>query len=74
MSHSIDNISNSIDNISMLIVFHLLCTARYDRGANELVCDAIGVAYPIIDGVPNLVPQDARMLKNTTTETSEESS
>lgn len=28
--------------------------------------DAIGVAYPIISGAPNLVPQDARMLKEST--------
>ena len=50
---------------------------RYDKEANELVCDAISVTYPIIDGVPNLVPQDARMLEKSTAtagrETTEES-
>jgi len=55
-------------------MIHFLCTVRYDKEANELVCDAIGVAYPIINGVPNLVPQDARIFKNSTTEASEEPS
>ncbi|XP_064612490.1 UPF0434 protein Mmar10_2939-like [Liolophura sinensis] len=36
---------------------------RYDKVHNELVSDDIGVAYPIVNGIPNLVPQDARMLK-----------
>ncbi|KAK7493822.1 hypothetical protein BaRGS_00014963 [Batillaria attramentaria] len=47
---------------------HLVCPLskkdlRYDKQRNELVCDEIGVAYPIVNGIPNLVPQDARMLK-----------
>lgn len=37
---------------------------RYDKVNNELVCDELGVAYPIVNGIPNLVPQDARMLKD----------
>ncbi|XP_060596722.1 protein preY, mitochondrial-like [Ruditapes philippinarum] len=36
---------------------------RYDKETSELVSDSIGVAYPIKNGVPNLVPQDARMLE-----------
>ncbi|XP_063443337.1 protein preY, mitochondrial-like [Mytilus trossulus] len=36
---------------------------RYDKENNELVCDEIQVAYPIINGIPNLIPQDARKLK-----------
>ncbi|KAK7114425.1 UPF0434 protein Sde_1297-like [Littorina saxatilis] len=48
---------------------HLVCPLskkdlRYDKEKNELVCDELGVAYPIVNGIPNLVPQDARMLKN----------
>lgn len=27
-----------------------------------MVSDEIGVAYPIIDGIPNLVPSDAKRL------------
>lgn len=40
--------------------------SRYDKVHNELVSDDIGVAYPIVNGIPNLVPQDARMLKKDT--------
>ncbi|KAK6185170.1 hypothetical protein SNE40_007462 [Patella caerulea] len=36
---------------------------RYDKETNQLLSDEIGVAYSIIDGIPNLNPQDARMLK-----------
>ncbi|XP_077983516.1 UPF0434 protein Mmar10_2939-like [Glandiceps talaboti] len=40
---------------------------RYDKEKNELVNDTMGVAYPILpNGVPNLIPQDARMFKNET--------
>ncbi|XP_041376918.1 protein preY, mitochondrial-like [Gigantopelta aegis] len=39
---------------------------RYDKDANELVCDEMGVAYPIINGIPNLIPQDARKIKDDT--------
>jgi len=35
---------------------------RFDESAQELVCDSIGVAYPIRNGVPHLIPADARML------------
>ncbi|XP_005107948.1 protein preY, mitochondrial [Aplysia californica] len=36
---------------------------RYDAANQELVCDDLGVAYPIVDGIPNLNPHDGRMLK-----------
>ncbi|XP_038067426.1 protein preY, mitochondrial-like [Patiria miniata] len=36
---------------------------RYDVEASELVNDELGVAYKIIDGIPNLIPEDARMIK-----------
>ncbi|XP_040183389.1 protein preY, mitochondrial [Rana temporaria] len=35
---------------------------RYDESTNELINDDLGIAYPIIDGIPNLIPQDARMI------------
>ncbi|CAI9559082.1 unnamed protein product [Staurois parvus] len=34
---------------------------RYDESTNELINDDLGIAYPIIDGIPNMIPQDARM-------------
>lgn len=33
---------------------------RYDRKAGELVSDAAGLAYPIHNGVPIMLVEDAR--------------
>jgi uncharacterized protein YbaR (Trm112 family) len=35
---------------------------RYDPASNELISDELGVAYPIVNGIPNLVPSDGRIL------------
>ncbi|XP_042609028.1 protein preY, mitochondrial isoform X1 [Cyprinus carpio] len=37
-------------------------TLRYDERSNELINEEFGIAYPIIDGIPNMIPQDARMI------------
>ncbi|KAM3940401.1 protein preY, mitochondrial [Leptodactylus fuscus] len=37
---------------------------RFDESTNELVNDDLGIAYPIIDGIPNMIAQDARMIHN----------
>ena len=36
--------------------------SRYEEKTNELVCDKINVAYPIVNGIPNLVPTDGRLI------------
>lgn len=45
----------------------LVCPAtrtplRYDRDAQELISDAAGVAYPIRDGTPVMLADEARRL------------
>lgn len=36
---------------------------RYKSETNELINDELGIAYPIIDGIPNMIPQDARLIQ-----------
>ncbi|KAG9467180.1 hypothetical protein GDO78_015463 [Eleutherodactylus coqui] len=35
---------------------------RYEKSTNELINYELGIAYPIVDGIPNMIPQDARMI------------
>ena len=35
---------------------------EYDRAANELISRAAGLAYPIRDGIPIMLPEEARIL------------
>lgn len=37
---------------------------RYDEAAQELISDAAGLAYPIREGVPVMLPDEARALED----------
>ena len=37
-------------------------TLRYDEGAQELISDKAGLAYPIRDGIPIMLVDEAREL------------
>ncbi|HTH97647.1 MAG TPA: Trm112 family protein [Stellaceae bacterium] len=41
-------------------------TLRYDREAQELISDEAGLAYPIRDGIPIMLVDEARPLKDET--------
>ncbi|XP_037676403.1 protein preY, mitochondrial-like [Choloepus didactylus] len=34
---------------------------RYEASTHELINEELGIAYPIIDGIPDMIPQAARM-------------
>ncbi|MFC3528066.1 Trm112 family protein [Paracoccus mangrovi] len=38
-------------------------TLRYDAGAQELISEAAGLAFPIRDGIPIMLLNEARQIK-----------
>uniref|UniRef100_A0A3Q3X3X6 Protein preY, mitochondrial n=1 Tax=Mola mola TaxID=94237 RepID=A0A3Q3X3X6_MOLML len=36
---------------------------RYEAKTNELINKELGIAYPIVDGIPNMIPQEARLIQ-----------
>ncbi|KAL5230720.1 hypothetical protein ABZP36_029496 [Zizania latifolia] len=36
--------------------------SRYCEASGSLVSDAIGVSFPIVDGIPYLVPKDGKLM------------
>ncbi|KAF7651719.1 hypothetical protein LDENG_00106480 [Lucifuga dentata] len=39
---------------------------RYEPKTNELINEELGIAYPINDGIPNMIPQEARLIQKDT--------
>lgn len=39
-------------------------TLRYDRARNELISTAAGLAFPIRDGIPIMLAEEARPLED----------
>jgi hypothetical protein len=37
-------------------------TLKYNRDTQELISEAAGLAYPIQDGIPVMIPSEARSL------------
>lgn len=40
-----------------------LVPPRYEAKTNELINEELGIAYPITDGIPNMIPQEARVIQ-----------
>lgn len=60
--------------IDAWLLERLVCPAtrtplRYDAARQELVSEAAGVAYPVRDGVPVLLVEEARRLDSTSSRT-----
>ena len=59
----------SADEVDPRLLEILVCpltksTLRYDRDAAELISDAAGLAFPIRDGVPIMLVDEAREIRN----------
>lgn len=44
----------------------LLPLPRYEAKTNELINEELGIAYPIVGGIPNMIPQEARLIQKDT--------
>jgi uncharacterized protein YbaR (Trm112 family) len=57
--------SGKIDPKLLEILVCPLCHAplRYDAAAQELISDQAGLAFPIRDGIPVMLVEDARRLE-----------
>ena len=60
--------SDNITGIDPKLLEILVCPLTkgpltYDSDAQELISDAAGLAYPIRDGIPIMLPEEARELK-----------
>lgn len=48
--------------LAMLVCPVTRTPLRYDPATAELISDAAGLAFPVRDGIPVLLPDDARKL------------
>ncbi|MGI9380596.1 MAG: Trm112 family protein [Methyloligellaceae bacterium] len=59
--------AESTDAVDPKLLEILVCpvtksTLHYDREKQELISEAAGLAYPIRDGIPIMLPDEARKL------------
>jgi uncharacterized protein len=56
-------------NLKQELISMLVCPISkekliYDKDANELIAKKSGLAYPVKDGIPIMLPEEARKIKN----------
>ena len=49
--------------LEMLVCPHSMSTLEYDAERNELISRRAGLAYPIRDGIPIMLAEEARSLE-----------
>ena len=64
-----NNKTKAADAVDPKLLEILVCpvtksTLHYDRESQELISKAAGLAYPIRDGIPIMLPDEARKLDN----------
>ncbi len=65
-----DNNDPSSHKVDPKLLEILVCpltksTLEYDAAANELISRKAGLAYPVRDGIPIMLPDEARTLTDT---------
>lgn len=58
--------SPALDLCAILVCPVTRTKLRYDENARELISDAAGLAYPVRNGVPVMLVEEARLLSNQT--------
>lgn len=66
----LDNNERASHKVDPKLLEILVCpltksTLEYDAAANELISRKAGLAYPIRDGIPIMLPDEARTLTDT---------
>lgn len=64
MPENIEPASHKVDPklLEILVCPLTKSTLEYDSAANELISRKAGLAYPIRDGIPIMLPDEARVL------------
>ena len=58
---------DTVHGIDRKLLDFLVCPVthgvlRYDRDAQELISETAGLAYPVRDGIPIMLPEEARQI------------
>ncbi|XP_075898904.1 protein preY, mitochondrial [Nelusetta ayraudi] len=65
LSDVTDEVSQPFDTFLLEVLVCPLSKKRlrYEAATNELINEELGIAYPIIGGIPCMIPQEARLIQ-----------